>query len=152
MSTAMAILAAVFGVLFITLPISVVQVLMSGWFELARRYPGKPILTAAVSDLGYTTLRLSRHRWYRVIARYTADDDHLHLRLISPAAILHERISIPWAAIEQAHRNPADTSLILVSIADHPIRIAVPPRLLEREIAVRQLIAAQNPPEGSQAP
>jgi hypothetical protein len=97
-----------------------------------------------VSAIGFTSLLLSRHRWYRVVVRYIADDDHLHLRLISPAAVLYEPISIPWAAIEEAHLNPADTRLVRVSIAGHPVQIALPPRLLEREAAVRRLIAERE--------
>lgn len=144
MGTPTVILAAVMGVLFIWLPISVVQTLMSGWFDLSRRFPGTKPNRATVSAIGFTSLLLSKHRWYRVIARYIADDDHLHLRLISPAAILYERISIPWAAIEEAHINPADTRLVRVSIVGHPIQIAIPPKLLEREAALRKLIAEQE--------
>jgi hypothetical protein len=137
------ILAAVMGLLFVALPLSVVQVLMSGWFDLARLYPGQPIQTDRVSDRGTTTLRLSRHRWYRVAARYITDDDHLHLRLVSPVALLHEPISVPWAAIERATGSPG-SGLVQLSIVGHPIHVAVPPRLIEREIAIRRLIAAQR--------
>ncbi|MGP1346604.1 MAG: hypothetical protein ACTS3F_08050 [Phycisphaerales bacterium] len=140
MNLLIVILAGVMGVLFLWLPISIVQTLMSGWFDLARRFPGVRPSPGSVSATGTTTLLLSRHRWYRVLARYVADDDHLHLRLISPAASFQEGISIPWAAIEEARVNPADTGLARVRIVGYPLEIAVPPKLLEREARVRALM------------
>ena len=129
-------LAIVMGVAFVWLPIMMVAVMFSGWWDLSRRYRAtKPLLGAR---RGVGSVFFSPIFRYKNFVSYTIDDDHLHLRLPPIVGALHAPMSIPWEAIDLPTDIPTLPGMVPAIIDGK--RIFVSRSMAARELEVRNLI------------
>lgn len=134
--------AAIVGLLLIWLPVMMIAVLFSGWWDLSRTYRArKPTLTAR---RGVGSVFFSPLFRYKNFVSYAIDDDYLHLRLPPLLGALHAPMSIPWQAIELPTDQPTLPGMVPAIIDGR--RIFISKGMAKRELEVRTLIEDQPPP------
>ena len=122
---------AIVGALALWLPVMLVAVLFSGWYELARAFPERPPAQGAVRGVG--SIFFSPIFRYSRIVLYAVDDDMLHLRLPAVVGAFHKPVSIPWAAIHLDERSRAGMTPVVILGR----RILLSVAMVRHELAVR---------------
>ncbi|MFB3430335.1 MAG: hypothetical protein ABL309_05405 [Phycisphaerales bacterium] len=136
-------IVVVVGLAFIWLPIMMIAVIFSGWWDLAKRYRArKPALGAR---RGVGSVFFSPLFRYKKFVAYAIDDDHLHLRLPPVIGALHAPMSIPWHAIDLPTDLPTLRGMIPAVIDGK--RIFISKAMASRELEVRDLIEGESAPD-----
>lgn len=133
------IVVGVLGLLMVYIPFACVGTICSRWLDVAKAFPRRRL--GEVERRGVARVRFSAGgRLWSPVA-YVIDEDHLHLRRISPLSVAHDPISIPWAAFERITDNPASGALVAATVAGHELEM--PRTLVEREIEVRRVMTGE---------
>lgn len=130
------ILIVIFSLALVWLPVMMIAVLFSGWWELARRYPARKPQAGAQRGIG--SVYFTPLFRYKNFVAYSADDDHLHLRLPPLLGALHAPMSIPWHSIELPTDQPAMLGMVHARIDGK--RIFIAKAMAKRELEIRTLI------------
>ncbi len=133
----------IIGLALIWLPIMMAAVMLSGWWDLARRYPAtKPAIGA---QRGVGSVFFSPLFRYKNFVLFAVDDDYLHLRLPPLLGALHAPISIPWPAIELPANQPTLPGMTPIVAIGRRIFVSKP--MVEKEKQIRGLIDPEPGPE-----
>ena len=77
--------------------VDVVDVLMSGWYEIARRFPDRSPMPRARAG---TYLRFGRYFVHRYQAVVGVDEAGLHVRLPLIGRFSHRPLLFPWSTVD----------------------------------------------------
>ena len=131
-------LTVLIGLALIWLPIMMVAVMFSGWWDLSRTYRVRKPTPGARRGVG--SVFFSPLFRYKNFVSYAIDDDYLHLHLPPLLGALHAPMSIPWHAIELPTDQPTLPGMVPAIIDGR--RIFISKGMARRELEVRNLIAA----------
>lgn len=136
-------LVVIVGLAFIWLPVMMIAVMFSGWWDLSKRYRATKPAVGARRGVG--SIFFSPIFRYKKFVAYAIDDDHLHLRLPPVIGALHAPMSIPWHAIELPTDRPTLPGMVPAIIDGR--RIFISKAMASRELEVRDLIDDEPAPD-----
>jgi hypothetical protein len=114
--------------MLIGIPATAMLARWSGWRELAERYPDRNAGRGRSFKSGPLVMNKSV---YKMGARFTTDESHLHFRMSALARPGHPPFSVPWPEIEASHDEWPwfpfkGEPMVRLAIATHPeLRILV---------------------------
>jgi hypothetical protein len=79
----------------------VVCALLSGWFELARRFPDPAPDAPRPHTSDWLYFGRSQNLGYRYYPRISVDRNGLHLAARWPAGIIRHAIAVPWESVDR---------------------------------------------------
>ena len=127
----------IMGVVALWFPLMMFATMFSGWWDLAKRFPRKPVGDNPTRGVG--TVVFSPIFRYNNVVHWTTDDDFLHLSL-PLIGVFHEPMSIPLAEFDFFAGDKSVLGLTPVQI--NRKRILVTNAMLEREAAIRKHLDA----------
>lgn len=95
---------------------------------------GAAYLSWAVFLLWWGYRVVSTKAWHRLV-KWTADDEHLHIRAVTSVGAPSNTISIPWAALEPLDLDPVDATWVRASAGRYWLHAHR--AMFEREIGLR---------------